>query len=41
MLALMFFFNMFVSNLEKGMSNEMTGLAEAIGLLRFVGTSAS
>lgn len=35
------FFNAFVSDLEKGMSSEMTGRAEAIGLLRFMGTSAS
>lgn len=35
------FFSAFVSDLEKGMSNEMTGLAEAIRLLRFMGTNAS
>lgn len=32
---------MFVSDLEKGMTNVMTGLAEEIGLLRFMGRSAS
>lgn len=35
------FFNVFVSDLEKGMTNVMTGLAEEIGLLKFMGTSAS
>lgn len=35
------FFSAFVSDLEKGLSNEMTGLAEVIGLLRFRRTSAS
>lgn len=35
------FFSAFASDLEKGMSNEMMGLAEVIGLLRFMRTSAS
>lgn len=32
---------MFVSDLEKGMSNGMRGLAKVIRLLRFMGTNAS